>query len=157
MKTGVTYLLQLVVVLAGLAVFVFLLVEPHLEGRNAHATLAQIYFHDPFLAYVYIGSVPFFLALRRAFTLGGLVRQDRARSPEGLAALRAIKRCGLALLGFVALGLVFVLAFGDQEDRPAGVFMGLLVAMVAAGIATGAARLARSLEAKVTPPSGSRA
>jgi hypothetical protein len=37
-------------VVVGGAVFVFLLWEPHIEGRNAHATLFQIYFNDPFLA-----------------------------------------------------------------------------------------------------------
>ncbi len=74
MNRNLALVLQAGVVLIGLAVFVFLLGEPHLEGRNAHATLFAIYFHDPFLAYVYVGSVPGFVALYRAF---GLLSQAR--------------------------------------------------------------------------------
>jgi hypothetical protein len=51
--------LQVVIVLIGIGVLAFMLWEPHVEGRNAHATVFEIYFHDPFLAYAYIGSIPF--------------------------------------------------------------------------------------------------
>lgn len=41
----------MVVVLGGIGALAFMLWEPHLEGRNAHAGLFEIYFKDPFLAY----------------------------------------------------------------------------------------------------------
>ena len=63
MKNSSALLLQGVTVLVGIAVLAFLLWEPHIEGRNAHATTFEIYFKDPFLAYVYLGSAPFFVAL----------------------------------------------------------------------------------------------
>ncbi len=56
------------VVFLGIGALGFLLWEPHLEGRNAHATTFEIYFHDPFLAYVYVGSIPFFVAGVRSET-----------------------------------------------------------------------------------------
>lgn len=64
-----TALLQGVIVLIGLGAFGFMLWEPRLEGRNSHATNFEIYFEDPFLAYAYVASIPFFVALYRAFEL----------------------------------------------------------------------------------------
>ena len=146
MKRSTALLLQVAIVILGVAALAFLLGEPHLEGRNAHATLFAIYFKDPFLAYVYAGSIPFFVALHRAFTLCGHVRRTGAFPPGAVVALRTIQRCGLAMLGFVAGGALVILWFGDKEDRPAGLFMCLLVAAAATGIALGAARFARSVQ-----------
>lgn len=146
MKSSATLLLQGAVVLIGLAALTFLLGEPHLEGRNAHATLFEIYFKDPFLAYVYVGSIPFFLALYRAFKLLGQVRQNGTFTRTTLEALRSIQRCGLALLVFVAGGVVIILVFGDPEDRPPGLFMGFLAVLVSSSIAVGAAMFERNLQ-----------
>lgn len=76
MKKRSTIFLQVVVVLIGVGVLVLMLWEPHLEGRNAHATPFQIYFNDPFLAYAYIASIAFFMALYQTFKLLGYVAQD---------------------------------------------------------------------------------
>jgi hypothetical protein len=50
-KRGATLFLRAVLVLIGIGALALLLWEPHIEGRNAHATLSAIYFKDPFLAY----------------------------------------------------------------------------------------------------------
>lgn len=136
---------QSLIVLLGLATLTFLLWEPHLEGRNAHATTFEIYGKDPFLAYVYVGSLPFFIAQYRAFALFGAFRQTGAFSPATLQALRAIQRCAFALIAFVAGGVVFILLRGDPDDRPAGIFMSLLVTLGATAIATTATLFARKL------------
>lgn len=146
MKSGFALSLQIVVVFLGLGMLGLLLWEPHLEGRNAHATTFEIYFHDPFLAYVYLGSVPFFVALQRAFALLGHVRRNGAFSVTTVDALRSIRRCAIVLLGFVAGAVVFVLALGDGEDRPAGIFMCLLAALSAGALATAATLSTRTLE-----------
>ena len=80
MKRSPALFLQVVVVLFGLGALACMLWEPHLEGRNAQATTFEIYFNDPFLAYMYVGSTPFFVALYRAFRLFGHVRQSGAFS-----------------------------------------------------------------------------
>ena len=138
-------LLQVVIALVGLCVLGFLLFEPHVEGRNAHATTFEIYFHDPFLAYAYAGSIPFFLALYRAFRLAGHVRDHGARSQGTVEALRAIAYWMKVFLVFVAGGVVFILMFGDPDDRPAGMFMSLLVALPSIAAAIAAARWARTV------------
>jgi hypothetical protein len=146
MKRRVALSLQVVIVLIGIGTLAFMLWEPHLEGRNAHATTFEIYFKDPFLAYVYVGSIPFFVALYRAFGLFGHVRKSGAFSQVTLDTLRAIKRCAMVLVGFVLGGVVIILVFGDKEDRPAGLFMSLLATLTASGIATAAAMFARNLQ-----------
>lgn len=150
MKSGTALFLQLVTVLLGLGALSFLLGEPHLEGRNAHATIPEIYFKDPFLAYVYVGSVPFFVALQRAFTLLGEVRRTGSFSSATVRALRTIQRSALVLLGFVAGAVVIILATGDGEDRPAGIFMSALVALPTSAIAIAAAMFVRRLQRTFT-------
>lgn len=146
MKSSTALFLQGVIVLLGLGTLGLMLWEPHLEGRNAHATPFEIYFNDPFLAYVYVGSLPFFIALHRAFGLFGEVRRNGTFSPMTLRALRTIKRCAVALIGFVAGAVIFILLFGDGEDRPGGIFMCLLAALAASALAIAAARFARNLQ-----------
>ena len=145
MKRGSTVFLQIVIVLIGIAALAFLLWEPHVEGRNAHATLFEMYFKDPFLAYMYVASIPFFMALYQAFKVLGYVRQDKTFSPATVKALRTIKYCALAIVGFVAVGVVFMIS-GDKDDRPAGVFMRILIIFPSIVVATAAAVFERILQ-----------
>lgn len=146
MQPSLALFLQVIVVLLGLGISGFLLGEPHLEGRNAHSTIFEIYFKDPFLAYVYVGSIPVFVALFRAFGLLGNVRKNGRFSQASVTALRTIKRCALVVIGFVAGAVAIILIFGDREDRPAGIFMSLLVTLCSGAIAILAAKVARNLQ-----------
>jgi len=112
MKRGSTIFLQVVIVLIGIGVLAFLLWEPNVEGRNVNATLFEIYFKDPFLAYAYIGSIPFFVALYQAFKLLGHIRRNEIFSQLSVRALRTIKYCALAIIGFVAVSVIFMIS-GD--------------------------------------------
>jgi hypothetical protein len=154
MKSSSALFLQGMMVLIGIGTLGLMLWEPHLEGRNAHATTFEIYFKDPFLAYVYVGSAPFFVALYRAFELFGHVRRTGVFSQETLTDLRAIKVCAMALIGFVAGGAIFILVFGDREDRPPGIFMSVLAVLVASGIASAAAISARNLQRALSRAEG---
>jgi hypothetical protein len=145
-KSSTGLFLQIVVVLVGIGVLAFLLWEPHIEGRNAHATVFEIYFKDPFLAYVYLGSTPFFIALYRAFRLFAHFRQHGVFSLVTADSLRAIKRCMTALIGFEAGGVVYIVLFGDKDDRAPGIFMGVLVLLASSVIAVAVAKLARTLQ-----------
>ncbi len=122
MKRTSAAFLQAVIVLVGIGALALMLWEPHVEGRNAHATPFEIYFKDPFLAYAYVASIPFFVALYQAFKVLGYAGQNKVFSHEAVKALRTIKYCALALIGFVAVSVVFMV-FAEDDDRPAGVFM----------------------------------
>jgi hypothetical protein len=101
MKRSSTVFLQIVIVLIGIGALAFLLWEPHIEGRNKHATLFQIYFNDSFLAYAYTGSIAFFVALYQAFKLLGYVARNEVFSQRSVKALRTIKYCALTLVAFL--------------------------------------------------------
>lgn len=143
MRRTFTAFLQTIIVLIGIAALAFLLWEPHVEGVNAHATLYQMYF-DPFIAYVYVGSIPFFVALYQAFKVLGYAGQNKIFSQEAVKALRTIKLCAVALIGFVAVSIIFM--SGDRDDRPAGVFMRILIAFPSLVVATAAAIFERILQ-----------
>src|SRR6186997_3331334 len=108
MKRGSTIFLQVVIVLIGIGALALLLWEPHIEGRNAHATLFEIYFKDPFLAYAYIASISFFVALYQAFKVLGYAGQNKVFSPAAVRAMRTMKFCAIAMIGFVAVGEIFI-------------------------------------------------
>ncbi len=54
LKKGSTIFLQVVIMLIGIGALALLLWEPHIEGRNANSSLFEIYFNDPFLAFIFI-------------------------------------------------------------------------------------------------------
>ncbi len=145
MKKGSTIFLQVVIVLIGIGALALMLWEPHVEGRNAHATLFEIYFKDPFLAYAYLASIPFFVALYHAFKVLGYIGQNKAFSQAAVKALRTIRFCALAIVGFVAVGELFIM-LSNSDDRAGGVFMGILITFGSIVIATAAAVFERILQ-----------
>ena len=145
MNRGASVFLRAVLVLIGIGALALLLWEPHIEGRNAHATLFAIYFKDPFLAYAYIGSIPFFVGLYQAFKVLGYTGRNKEFSPSAVRSLRTIKHCAIALVGFVALGEVFIM-LSPSDDRAGGVFMGALITFASVVVATAMAVLERALQ-----------
>jgi hypothetical protein len=149
MKKSSTIFLQIVIVLIGIGTLALLLWEPHLEGRNAHATLFQIYFNDPFLAYAYIASIAFFIALYQAFKLLGYVGQSEVFSEASVKALRTIKYCAMSLIGFIVVPEAYLFIARPGDDIAGGVAMGLFLIFVSAIIATAAAVFERTLQSAV--------
>ena len=122
MKRSSTIFLQIVIVLFGLAALAFLLLMPRVEGRNAHATNFEIYFQDPLLAIAYLGSIPFFIALYQAITILRYVGRNEVFSPDVVKALRTIRYCALAVIGFVVVAVLFILVMdkGDEDSSRGG-------------------------------------
>lgn len=140
-----TAFLQGVIVFLGIGALTLLLWVPHLEGRNAHATAFEVYFKDPFLAFVYVGSLAFFLALYHGFQVLGYAGRNQAFSHGAVKSLHTIKLCAIAIIGFVAVGEIFIL-MSSEEDKAGGVFMGILVAGTSIVIATAAATFQQILQ-----------
>jgi hypothetical protein len=151
MNRSSTIFLQIVIVLIGIGALALLLWEPQIEGVNAHATNFEIYFQDPFLALVYAGSIPFFIALYQAFKVLGYVRQNKVFSPEVVRALRTIKYCALAIIGFVVVEEIFIMLMNNRDsDNPgAPIFMGILITFPSIVVATAAAMFERILQKAV--------
>lgn len=155
MKRSSAKFLQTVIVLIGIGALILMLWEPHLEGRNAHATLFQIYFNDPFLAYAYTASIFFFAALYQAFRLLGLIGRNELFSARSVKALRTIKYCGISLVGFLmgAEAYLFIFQRG-KEDINGGAAVGLFLIFVSVVIAAAAALFERRLHGAMDIKSG---
>jgi cytochrome bd-type quinol oxidase subunit 2 len=145
MKRGSTIFLQVVIVLIGIGALALMLWEPHIEGRNAHATPFEIYFKDPFLAYASMASIPFFVALYQAFKVLGYAGENKVFSHAAVKALRTIKYCAIAIIGFVVIAEIFIM-LGNSDDRAGGVFMGILITFGSIVIAAAAAMFERVLQ-----------
>lgn len=150
MKRSSTIFLQIVIVLIGIGALALMLWEPHVEGRNAHATTFEIYFKDPFLAYAYTASIAFFVALYQAFKLLGYIGANQVFSPRAVKALRTIKYCALTLIAFIvgAEAFFFIVQRG-KEDIAGGVMIGLVMMFVSAVAATAAAVFEKLLQSAV--------
>ena len=145
MKHGSLLFLRAVILLVGVGVLAGLLWEPQVEGRNANADLATIYFRDPFLAYAYAGSLQFFFGLYQAFKFLDYVGQGQAFSPAAVRTLRHIKYCALAVIGFIIGGEVYIV-LGVSDDRAGGVAIGIAATFACLITVTTAAVLERLLQ-----------
>lgn len=158
MKKISTIFLQIIIVMISIGAFAFMLWEPHLEGRNINATLFEIYFKDLFLAYVYIASIPFFVALYQAFKFLEYVRQNKIFSQPAIKALRIIKYCALTIIGFImgAEGYLIIIQRKVEEDIAGGVMMGLVMILISIVVATATAvfekNLQKSINTKINSP-----
>ena len=147
MKRCSTIFLQMVVLLFGIGVLVFLLWEPHLEGRNVNSTLFEIYFKDPFLAYLYLAFVPFFVGLYQGFRILGFAGRNEIFSQHSVKALRIIKYCALITAMFIVGAEAYIFIFiSGTDDIAGGVMMGVFVISACAVAGTAAAVFERILQ-----------
>jgi hypothetical protein len=155
MKRGSILFLRTVILLVGVGVLAGLLWEPHVEGRNVNADQFTIYFRDPFLAYVYVGSLPFFFGLYQAFTLLGYVSRGQAFSPAAVTALRYVKYCALAVVAFIIGAEAYIILHvrpqivGVDDDNAGAVAMGIFITFVCIVTAAAAAMFERVLQSAV--------
>lgn len=149
MKKSLTIFFRAVIVLIGIGTLAFMLWEPHIEGRNANATLFQIYFNDPFLAYAYIASIAYFAALYQAFKLFGYIVQNKVFSLNSMKALRAIKYCAMSLVGFIVAPVTYLFIVRPDDDIAGGVALGLLLIFVSVVVATAAAVFEKKLQSAI--------
>jgi hypothetical protein len=138
MKHGTTLFLKSVILLIAVTVLSALIVFPQTEGRAANLDLIGIY-SDPFIIYIYIGSIPFFAGLYQAFKLLSFIDNNKAFSKSSVNTLKNMKIASLTLIGFIALAVLYI-RFNAHGDDPAGpTALGILALFAAAVTATAAA------------------
>ncbi len=137
--------LQAAVAFMGLGALALMLWVPPHEGRNADAALSAVYFKDPFLAYVYLGSLPFFYALFQAFKVLGYIGRNEAFSPNTVKALRTIRRCALATAGLAAGAVISIRVTAGPAEDPAGFVMPGVFAVFASLAAASAATVLENI------------
>ncbi len=146
MKRSSTLFLKAVILLIAVVALAAMIWEPQTEGRNVNADQVSIYFRDPFLAYAYAASIPFFVALYQAFKLLGYIEQNKVFSQVSVRALRNIKYCAITLSGLIVLGILYIRLFNTGDD-PAGITaLGIFSTFVSIVIATAAAVFQKLLQ-----------
>ncbi len=142
---GVLFLKSVLLVI-GLLVFAGMIYFPQTEGRAANLDLISIY-TNPFIIFIYIGSIPFFFGLYQAFKLLNLIDANKAFSQAAVNTLRNMKFASLALIGFIVLALIYIRLAANVNDDPAGpTMLGILASFGIAVIATAAAVFQRLLQ-----------
>lgn len=122
---------------------------------NANAlTLADIYFDDPFLAYAYIGSLPFFVILYQAFLLLGYIGKDQLFSAQSVRALRTITYCGIALVMFIVGAAAQIIMFHGEDDAAGGIAMCLFATSISIVITAVAALFERVVRSAIEKQKG---
>ncbi len=145
-----TVVFRVVVVFVACVTVFLLLWEPQVEGRNVEATQFQIYFNDPFLAYIYFVFVFFFVALYQAYILSGLVGKGDMPSSRAMQALRVITySAALFAVGVSAAVAYIALSHSADEDSAGGVVVGLGMVAVAVCVAAVAAVYERTMRRQV--------
>jgi hypothetical protein len=149
MKRSSTIFLQVVIVLIGIVALAIMIRFPLTEGRAANLDLFHIY-ADPFLAYGYLASIAFFVALYQAFKLLGYIGQNKVFSLNSVKALRIIKYCAIVLSFLIVMAGIYIRIFHAEGDDPAGFLaMCIVTTFVSIVIATAAAVFERTLQSAV--------
>jgi hypothetical protein len=139
MKQSSTIFLQGVIVLIGIVALAIMIRFPLTEGRATNLDLFSIY-SDLFILYGYAASIPFFIALYKAFKLLGYIGQNKAFSRNSVRTLRSIKYCAIVLSILIVMAGLYIKLFHSKNDDPAGflamcivtTFVSLLVATAVA-------------------------
>ena len=149
MKKSSTAFLKIVVVLIGIVALAIMIRLPLTEGRAANLDLFSIY-SDPFILYGYAASIPFFIALYKAFKLLGYIGQNKAFSLNSVRILRTIKYCAIVLSILIVMAGLYIRIFHNKDDDPAGFLaMCIVTTFISIVIATAAAVFERILQRAV--------
>ncbi len=155
MKRNLAIFLQIAVILFGLGVLGLMLWEPQIEGVNANATFSEIYFDDPFLAYAYLGLIPFFVAIFKAHKVLGNAGHNNSFSPENVKALRTIKYCALTVVALIIGAEVYIIFVqSGSDDIAGGVAVGLMLIFLSTLVAIAARMIERFLQNSMDKKSG---
>lgn len=145
LKQSSTLFLKVVILLIGIAALVGMIWFPQTEGRATNLDLISIY-TDPFILYGYITSVPFFLALYQAIKLLGLIDKNKIFSQAAIKAVRNIKYCALAIIGFLVVAIFYIRLMAQGDDPAGPTMMGFVTIVTSAVIATTAAVFQKLLQ-----------
>lgn len=145
MKLKSTLFLKFVLLLAAVGVFGGMLWFPQTEGRAAGLDLFRIY-ADPFIIYIYIGSIPFFVGLYQAFKLLNLIDNNRAFSQKAVNILKNMKLASVSLIGFIIVAELFIRFFAHGDDAAGPTMLGIFASFAFAVVATAAAVFQKLLQ-----------
>jgi hypothetical protein len=149
MKQSSIIFLQGVIALVGIVALVIMIRFPLTEGRAANLDLFSIY-SDPFILYGYAASIPFFIALYKAFKLLRYIEQNKIFLLNSVRTLRSIKYCAITLSILIVMAGLYIKVFHNKDDDPAGFLaMCIVTTFVSIVVATAAAVFEKILQSGV--------
>lgn len=128
-KQGSTTFLKVIICLIGIAVLAFCIFWlPEIAIKDAKVHPDTAYFLFPFLVCAYGFCITFSVVLYQAFKLLTYIERNNAFSELSLKALKIIKKCTLAVIFFIVLGIVslMVLAKVTGEDAAGPISLSLM-------------------------------
>ena len=145
MKRGSTFFLRGAVLALGaavLAICIFAL-------PAIWVTIGKEYPHTsaPYgvVAAMYVAAVPFFVALYQTLRLLNYIDKNIAFSGLSVDALKAIKYCAVAVSVVFAASMPFFYIWGDRDDAPGLIVIGMILTAAPVVVAVFAAVLQRLL------------
>ena len=144
-KSGSTLFLKVVILLVAIGVLGGLVWFPQTEGRANNLDLVSIY-KDPFIIYIYIASIPFFIGLYQAFKLLNFIDANKAFSQDAVNTLKNMKFASLSLIGFIALAVLYIHFFAQGDDPAGPTMLGICLSLAFCVIATAAAIFQKLLQ-----------
>lgn len=137
MKRSSTIFLKTVIILIAIGVLSGIVWFPRTEGRAANLDLVSIY-TDPFIIYLYIASIPFFTALCQAYKLLGYVDRNKIFSRAAVHAVKNIKYCAIAIIGFITGALFYIRQTAQGDDSAGPTMIGFIIIFTSVVITTAA-------------------
>jgi hypothetical protein len=140
-----TLFLKIVILLMGvpiLAACIFLLPVIIKEAPKTY----PMWVYLPIVIVMYVNAIPYYVALYQAFRLLSFIDKNKAFSDLSVGALRTIKVCAMmiSILFLAVLPLFFI--WGDRDDAPGLVVLGMLFTFAPLVIAVFAAVLQKLLK-----------
>ncbi|HEX9333548.1 MAG TPA: DUF2975 domain-containing protein [Anaerolineales bacterium] len=145
MKRSSTLFLKVVILLIAVVALAGMIRFPQTEGKATNLDLISIY-TDPFIIYIYIGSIPFFVGLYQAFKLLNFIDANKAFSQGAVNTLKNMKLASLTLIGFIALAEFYIRFFAHGDDPAGPTALGIIISFAAIVIATAAAVFQKLLQ-----------
>lgn len=132
MKRFLTIILRCGVLAAGIAALAICggltwwIISGWASNPNHHVIMTVL------LAGLYLGVIPFFIALYQAMKLLGYIDTNRAFSEISIKALKVITRCtGAIFITCSLVGLPFFYYWAELDDAPGLVLIGLAISGIA--------------------------
>lgn len=135
MKKLPTLFLKLVIFFIGIGAFAALIRFPQTEGRAANLDLISIY-TDPLIIYVYIASIPFFVALFQAINLLGFIEKDTIFSQLAVNVVKNIKYCAISIICFLVVAMVWIRLASGNDDPAGAMAVGIGMILISTVAAT---------------------
>lgn len=125
MRKEIRYIFKILTIFCALSVLFGLIWFPQTEGRAENLDLIGIY-SDPFIIFIYLGSLPFFIGLKQYYILMDLDFTDKLYLQKAIIYLKSIKLVSLILICEIAISLIYIRFFLRGEDSAGPTMIGTI-------------------------------